>query len=147
MKRVRGALGLIVVTALVFTADTLGAADPAKAADAERAAESSAQSWLGLVDAGRYGDSWDAAAAAFKAAVSRSQWEAAVEKVRNPLGKVISRKLRGAQYMTELPNAPAGEYVVIQYDTSFEKKPGAIETITPAKQGDGSWRVAGYYIR
>ncbi|MGE5412935.1 MAG: DUF4019 domain-containing protein, partial [Syntrophomonadaceae bacterium] len=131
----------------ILAAGTLRAADPAKAADAEKAAESSAQSWLAMVDAGKYGESWDAAAALFKGAMSRSQWEGALEKVRRPLGKVVSRKLRGAKFMTELPNAPAGEYVVIQYDTEFENRPGATETITPMKDKDGAWRVSGYFIK
>jgi Protein of unknown function (DUF4019) len=125
----------------------LRASDPAKTGDAEKAAEASARTWLAMVDAGKYGESWDAAATAFKSAVSRAGWEEALEKVRRPLGKVVSRKLRGAKYKTELPNAPAGEYVVIQYDTPFENKAGATETITPMKDKDGSWRVSGYFIQ
>jgi hypothetical protein len=113
----------------------------------EKAAETSARAWLGTVDAGQYGASWDQAAALFRAAITRPQWEAALEKVRRPLGKVVSRKLRGAKFMTELPNAPAGEYVVIQYDTGFENAPGKTETITPMKDKDGVWRVSGYYIK
>ncbi len=79
--------------------------------------------------------------------MTRSQWEAALDKVRRPLGKVLSRKLRGAKFLTEVPNAPAGEYVVIQFDTSFEHMPSATETVTPMKDKDGVWRVSGYYIR
>ena len=147
MKRVTGIPFLAAFAAVWFPAAALLAADPAKTGDAEKAAESSAQSWLALVDGGKYGESWDAAAALFKGATSRSQWEAALEKVRRPLGKVVSRKLLGAKFMNELPNAPKGEYVVIQYDTAFENKAGAVETITPMKDRDGSWRVSGYYIR
>jgi opacity protein-like surface antigen len=132
---------------LVLCAAALRAADPAQSAGAEKAAEASAQSWLALVDAGKYGDSWDAAAAVFRSALSREQWIQALDKVRRPLGKVVSRKLRGAQYATELPNAPKGEYVVIQFDAAFENKSGAVETITPAKDKDGTWRVSGYFIR
>lgn len=146
MKRALGIVFLVAVTAIAVPA-ALRAAGPAKAGEAEKAAESSAESWLAKVDAGKYGESWDAAAAFFKTAMPRAQWEAALEKVRRPLGKVVSRKLRGAKYMTELPNAPAGEYVVIQYDTAFENRPGATETITPMKDKDGTWRVSGYYIK
>ena len=60
---------------------------------------------------------------------------------------MISRKLKGAQYETSLPGAPDGEYVVIQYDTSFENKQSAVETITPTLDKDGQWRVSGYFIR
>jgi hypothetical protein len=46
-----------------------------------------------------------------------------------------------------LSGAPDGEYVVIEYETSFEKKRNGIETITPMKDADGEWRVAGYFLK
>lgn len=49
--------------------------------------------------------------------------------------------------MTSLPGAPDGKYVVIQYDTSFENKKAAVETVTPMLDKDGKWRVSGYYIK
>jgi hypothetical protein len=45
-----------------------------------------------------------------------------------------------------LPGAPDGEYVVIQFESSFEKKKSAVETVTPMLEKDGKWRVSGYYI-
>ena len=49
--------------------------------------------------------------------------------------------------MTDIPNAPDGEYVVIQFDTVFENKKEAIEKITPMLDPNGKWRVAGYFIK
>ena len=46
-----------------------------------------------------------------------------------------------------LPGAPDGKYVVIQYDTVFENKSSAVETIIPMADPDGAWRVSGYFIR
>ena len=63
------------------------------------------------------------------------------------MGKVILRKLDSQKYMTSLPGAPDGEYVVIQYKTKFENKKSAVETITPMLDNDGKWRVSGYYIK
>jgi hypothetical protein len=37
--------------------------------------------------------------------------------------------------------------VVIQYETSFERAPGMIETVTPMLEKDGKWKVSGYYIK
>ena len=133
---------MVLAALLGSTAAGLGAGEAP-----EKAAEASASAWLATVDAGRYGESWDAAAALFRAALTRAQWEAAVEKARRPLGKLVWRKLHGAKFMTDIPNAPAGEYVVIQYDTSFEKRSAMTETITPMKDKDGVWRVSGYYIK
>jgi hypothetical protein len=46
-----------------------------------------------------------------------------------------------------LPGAPDGQYVVIQFETSFENKHNAVETVTPMLEPNGQWRVSGYYIR
>ena len=63
------------------------------------------------------------------------------------MGKLLSRKLKSATYKTTMPGAPDGEYVVIQYDSSFEHKQAAVETVTPMLDKDGKWRVFGYYIK
>lgn len=114
---------------------------------AEKAATDSANHWLSLVDLGGYATSWDAAAPAFRGAVSKNQWSKMLEATRAPLGKVISRTVMSAVYTTSLPGAPDGQYVVIRYESSFEHKKSAIETVTPSLGDDGQWRVSGYFIR
>ena len=42
---------------------------------------------------------------------------------------------------------PDGQYVVFQFDTQFESKRAAIETVTPMLDTDGQWRVSGYFVR
>jgi len=113
----------------------------------EDLAQTSAQTWLALTDAGKYPESWTEASAYFKAAVTQSKWADALTAVRSPLGKVLSRKLKSATYTKTIPGAPDGEYVVIQYDTSFENKKESVETVTPMLDKDGKWRVSGYYIK
>jgi hypothetical protein len=114
---------------------------------AEEAAVASSQEWLSLVDTGKYAESWDAAAGFLKNAITKQKWSESMEAFRKPLGKRITRNLLSKQYATTLPGAPDGEYVVIQYETSFENKKSAIETITPMLDKDGTWRVSGYYIK
>ena len=132
-----------------FTTAALGlaAGTMAPAAGPEREAQKAAEAWLALVDQGNYGASWDEAAAMFKEKVPRAQWVAMAGKARSPLGALASRSLIGARFMRELPQAPDGEYVVIQYSASFAKKAKAVETVTPMKDPDGVWRVSGYYVR
>jgi hypothetical protein len=103
--------------------------------------------WLSVVDRGAYGDSWDRAAQRFRASIERAKWEMAVDSARRPLGAVLMRKLRTATFARALPNAPEGEYVVIQYDTVFEKVPLAAESVTSEREKDGTWRVVGYWIK
>jgi hypothetical protein len=115
-------------------------------ADKEKIAVAAAEKWLIMIDGGRYGESWKEAAGYFRTAVKQEQWEQTLQALRKPFGKLISRKLKSKSYTTSLPGAPDGEYVVIQFETSFENKKSAIETVTPVKDKDGKWRVSGYYI-
>jgi hypothetical protein len=115
--------------------------------DKQKAAIEAAEAWLSLVDEGSYLRSWREGATYFKNAVSEGQWTQSMAAFRKPLGKTLSRKLTSAQYTTTLPGAPDGEYVVIQYQTSFENKLSATETVTPMVDEDGSWKVSGYYIK
>ena len=112
----------------------------------EDAAQTAAESWLKLVDDGKE-EAWDQAAKLFKEAVTKEQWKQALAGARGPLGKVVSRKLKSRDYTEKVPGGPDGKYVVIQYDTVFEKKASAVETVTPMADPDGVWRVSGYYIR
>jgi hypothetical protein len=129
-----------------FLGLSLVLATGAAGADREKAAEQAATSWLTVVDAGHYGESWDKAAGFFRRALTRPQWEEALQKSRGLLGKVLSRKLRGVTFLTSVPGAPPGEYVVIEYDTDFVNRKGAIERVTPVKDADGTWRVSGYFF-
>ena len=112
----------------------------------EKAALASATAWLALADGGKYTETWDQAAAYFKNALTKDRWVTSLKGGRTPLGKVLSRKLKSKMVTKSLPGAPDGEYVVIMYDTQFENKESAVETITPMLDKDGKWRVAGYLI-
>ena len=115
--------------------------------EAEKQAITAAESWLALVDDGKYGESWDAAADYLKNAVTKDDFVKSLKAARTPLGKLKSREIRSKEYRTSLPGAPDGQYVVIQFKTSLENKKSAIETVTPMLGKDGKWRVSGYYIR
>lgn len=115
--------------------------------EAEQAAIKAAQNWLGLVDARDYSQSWDEAAAFFKGAVPQDKWIEMAKGVREPLGKLKTRQVKSSRYRTSVPGAPDGEYVVIQFQTSFENKESAVETVTPMRDKDDTWRVSGYYIK
>ncbi|MDH3633417.1 MAG: DUF4019 domain-containing protein [Gammaproteobacteria bacterium] len=112
----------------------------------ERDADQAAGKWLALVDGQQYLESWNQAATLFKQQVGADHWLQAIGAARKPLGSMISRKLVSATYATSLPGAPDGEYVVLQYQTTFKFKESAIETVTPMLDGN-HWRVSGYYVR
>ncbi len=113
----------------------------------EQAAQAAAEGWLAQVDAGKYAESWDKMSAGFKKAVSKRKWTSTVTEIRKPLGKLVSRKLVSAEYTKDLPGAPEGEYVVIKFESSFEHKPAAVETVTPILEQDLLWRVSIYSVK
>ncbi len=121
------------------------AACQAPADERVTAAEQAARAWLADVDSGRYDDSWHNAATLFKRQVGVEQWRGAVSGVRKPLGNIQSRDVKSATFATSLPGAPDGEYVVLQFETVFDNKASAIETVTPMLE-DGEWRVSGYFV-
>ncbi len=112
-----------------------------------RAAQGAASEWLQLVDSGNYAQSWEQAANVMKGNVAKEQWQQMLNRNRAPLGKLLSRKLMSVEYKEDLPGAPAGQYVLLQYESSFENKASVLETAAPTVDGDGRWRVSLYYIR
>jgi hypothetical protein len=118
-----------------------------KPAEAEEKAVASIEPWLTLVDQGQYARSWETAADYLKNAVDRRAFVKSLNEARKPLGEVESRQFLSKQYATHLPGAPDGQYVVVQYKTSFAKKKSATETVTPMLDRDKKWRVSGYYVK
>jgi len=142
MKLRTGLVLALIILGILFSMNSLKANEVA-----EKAAATAAGAWVSLVDGGDYAESWNQTAGFFKNAVTKEQWQQSLKAVRAPLGKMVARKLKSKQYTKTLPGAPDGEFVVIQYETTFENKKSAIETVTPMLDKDGKWRVSGYYIK
>ena len=110
------------------------------------------QTWLGEIDANSYAKSWSDSAKSFQKAVTSDQWVTALNQVRTPLGKSLSRNLASALHQTAIPKVGVaetmkGNWVIAQFDSSFENLKSARETVTFEKEADGTWRAAGYYIK
>jgi len=112
-----------------------------------KSAQASTEAWLSLVDKQDYAASWNAAASLFKNAITKEKWQDSVKVARTPFGTMKVRMLKSATATATLPGAPDGEYVVFQFNTSFEQKAAAIETVTAIREKDGTWHVGGYYVR
>jgi hypothetical protein len=113
----------------------------------EKEGLAAAQAWLAGIDAGNYAQSWKEAAMFFQKAITENGWSAALRVSRKPLGEMKSRKLLNAKSAKSLPGVPDGEYVVMQFETSFAAKEKAVETVTFMKESDGTWKAAGYFIQ
>jgi hypothetical protein len=118
--------------------------------DNVRDASEAAERWLAEVDKGDIAASYDHMAIASKQMVTREQWATSVKAARAPYGKVQERRQVTAVETHHLPGAPDSDYVLIQYNTWFDKLPDdqkAIETVIPMRDKDGFWRVSGYFVK
>ena len=147
--RLRPALALAATLAAFALPAVAGqpAAAPTLDAAASNAAGGAASGFLALLDEGKFADSWTQGAVLLRGAVPQDQWSGVVGSMRKPLGEVKSRKLLSSTYTRTIPGAPDGEYMIVQYQTEFANKAGAIETVTPMREPDGSWKVAGYFLK
>lgn len=113
----------------------------------EKPIVAAAQMWLHEIDAGNYPTSWKQASSYFRGAITEKNWTDALNGARRPLGNLISRKVTKTTSAKSLPGAPDGNYLVMQFATSFANKKSAVETVTFMREKDGNWRAAGYYIK
>jgi serine/threonine protein kinase len=96
------------------------------------------ESWLAIMDAGNYAQSWDTAAKYFQKAITKVEWIERSQSARQPQGKVISRQLRTARRF--------GSRFIVTFDTAFAGLKAAVETVTFSREHDGQWRAIGYLI-
>jgi hypothetical protein len=113
----------------------------------EKDATAAAETWLGHVDAGDYAGSWREASTYFQGAITEKAWVESLNGVRTPLGKRLSRQFKKTQHTQSMPGAPDGDYVVMQFDTRFEHKHAAVETVTCMQEKHGEWKATGYYMK
>ena len=130
-------------TSLVLLLGSAVAADD----EAVEAGRESALAWLALVDGDKGGESWVEAASVFNSQVTQEKWVSGLKQFRGPLGGVRSRELSSSKFSTELPSAPEGDYVVLEFATSFENQEGATERVVVMLDVDGEFRVVGYGIQ
>ena len=107
----------------------------------ESAVVRSARDWLVLGDQGRWKDGWLATGTSFRKLNTVERWSAVAEKVRVPLGALVSRT---ALSQESVPAPPAGVEVV-KFRTSFANRADVVETVSLAREGS-DWKVVGIYV-
>lgn len=131
----------------LFYCSNLSAIDDATLNKEINDSQEAVSQWLQLVDAGKYGESWDTGAKSFQFTIKRDEWIKAEEKLRKPLGTTNSRKILDIRYAQDPKNLPAGDYMVFVFDTSFQNREKARELVTLQQGSDGLWRVLTYHVQ
>jgi hypothetical protein len=112
-----------------------------------------AQKWVGLLDAGSYGEAWDSAGAFLKR-TPRDRWSATTEKTRGVLGGAAERTFQAA-FRPVLFNtdAPDPNRLIVIFSTRFGAsgtptgQEGDRAEIVPLIREDGTWRPVSYLLR
>jgi len=133
----------IVAALLLAICASLALAQDARTSEAQAAA----RDWIALVDKKAYQDSWRTAGTKFQANITAERWAQAVQRVREPLGPVVQRSGARTKFTHQFRGAPNGDYALVLFHTSFERKPEGQETVTLEHERDGKWRVIGYSIQ
>lgn len=140
-----GVLALSLLSQETAPSTATSAQPPSEANAQVAAAESdvvqSALDWLALGDQSRWKDAWLAAGASFKTLNTAERWTAAAQKVRLPMGALVSRTRLSQE---RVPAPPAGVEVV-KFRSSFENRANVIEKVTLAREG-ARWKVVGIYV-
>lgn len=136
--------GLTLITCLLISA---GAPAPQSTEASETAGQQAAEAWLKLIDAGTLGTAWDQSSTVYRTLVPRRDFEKKLKAARAPLGKFLFRRLSGKRLTHEIPGAPRGTYVIVEYAAQFQKREHAVETVTVMLDTGGKFRGAGYDVR
>ena len=106
---------------------------------------SAANDSLTLLDQDNYLAAWEASASIFREAVSSDAWTSQMKEVRKKFGKAETRLRTNAIAQKDPSNHPPGEYIMLNFDTGFEKD-DATETLVLFKE-ENRWRLAGYFTK
>ncbi len=105
-----------------------------------------AKDYVDGIDKGQYAQSWAKGDPLFQQTISQGEWANALNLSRKNLGKVNSRTLKIQAPAWDPQGLPKGAYMVVEFNTSFEKAPKSVELLTLRRGPDGHWRVLTYQV-
>ena len=126
------------VSVLAPAAPVVSAVAAATAEPDAAAAAGAAEDFLALFDESRWAESYAATGAQFRQLNTLERWTAVSEKVRPPLGKMLTRDIVGNEFV---PAPPEG-YQVIKFRSTYANGTQQTESVSLAWE-EGAWKVAG----
>jgi hypothetical protein len=114
--------------------------DPAENA----AARPAAAAFLKVVDAARYGETYDMAGENLRGTLSKKEWAGDLQKARTSVGKLESRELIGVRHTFKIPDGPPGNYYFVFYHSRYGGRDWQEKVIFDLKGKD--YRVEGSFI-
>lgn len=135
---------LILVALVIIFLPQFNERPPKEKAAAARVA---AAAFLQQVDQDAFAASWQNAATLLKEKVTEAEWVDKLSKIRSIAGPMVTRAEDSISYSTTAQDSPDGEYILLTYDTTYKTRGKASEIVTVMLDKDGTWRVAGYFVK
>jgi hypothetical protein len=134
--------------ALWLSGPVFAAQSPYQTVQPDPQAVATASKWLSVVDAGNYAESFAMFPARIRSGGNafEKHWVSFLRMKRAPLGHVLSRKLIKAWFTKTLPGSPDGYYEFFHYNSSFQHKTQAAESVVLTKES-GNWQVSAYRFK
>ncbi|NBB87390.1 MAG: DUF4019 domain-containing protein [Bacteroidetes bacterium] len=132
-------LALLSTPAIAQDQEDQEAQDPA---DQTEQAREAADAWLALFDADDIEGTYETAAETFKTQVEMQDWQMQAEQVKQAVGELDGRTYMETTYADELPQAPEGDYMIVQYDTQYANL-NVTEFVILVLEED-TWRMVGF---
>lgn len=102
-----------------------------------------AEKFLLLIDENKYQETWEWLSSNVKKTMTEEQWIADLKGFRKPLGDLLQRKLL---HVTESYDEDIGNYLIIQYESSFETKKTKGEAVSVIRDSKNGFKILGYSI-
>ncbi|MCE2983091.1 MAG: DUF4019 domain-containing protein [Parachlamydia sp.] len=109
-------------------------------------AAQAAKSYVEQLDKGDYSASWTKGDLLFQRTITQKEWVTALNLARKRLGNVRSRTLKDQRPAFDPAGLPKGPYMVVEYNTSFDKARNSGELLTLRRGADNKWRVLTYQV-
>jgi D-alanyl-D-alanine-carboxypeptidase/D-alanyl-D-alanine-endopeptidase len=131
--------------ACLLSAAPLAFAQPLPA-DIE-AAKLASKEWLELIDVQRYAEAWDSAAGAARATSQKAGFDQSTYTARVALGALKQRTFKSALPIQLPADKARGEYIAVEYASSFEALAATTETVLVAKDQNFAWKAFSYAVK
>lgn len=100
--------------------------------------------FLRLLDSGSVDQTWAVSSPSLKESTSEVIWTHGIKAMRFGLGPFVERKSAHIGFTTQMPDAPAGRYAIVECVSTFSTGPATEKVVL--REDDSQWRVAGYSV-
>ncbi len=136
------ALSLAVFAVVPSQAPT--STDSASTTARPSSSELQARRWLGLIDFGKFDESYEEAGQALREEYALNQWKFGLT-LRMTKGKVENRRLATVTRADEYQGRTGGEFEIVEFNSTFEYNNQQIERVVLERIGS-DWKVIDYRI-